>query len=105
MKNRFIIALLLLWHFAAAQTNSWKGTSSTSWETASNWSLNLVPTSTHDVVIGDVAFTGAFQLALTSSSVCKSLVIGVTKIATLTMISSRTLTGYDNITINSSRQL
>jgi len=34
-----------------AQTNTWDGSNGTNWNTAANWSLNLVPTSTHDVVI------------------------------------------------------
>ncbi|HEX6170751.1 MAG TPA: T9SS type A sorting domain-containing protein [Chitinophagaceae bacterium] len=34
-----------------AQTNTWDGSNGTNWNTAANWSLNLVPTSAHDVVI------------------------------------------------------
>lgn len=33
------------------QTNTWDGSSSNNWNTAANWSLNLVPTAAHDVVI------------------------------------------------------
>jgi hypothetical protein len=33
------------------QTNTWDGSNSNSWNTAANWSLNLVPTAAHDVVI------------------------------------------------------
>jgi fibronectin-binding autotransporter adhesin len=57
-----------------AQT-SWKGTTSTSWSTASNWT-NGVPTAAVDAIIGDASFTGNFQPGLTVQSSCKSLTIG-----------------------------
>ena len=38
----------------------WNGTTSTDWNTASNWSLGVVPTATHDVQIGNG--TGTFKL-------------------------------------------
>ncbi|QEN05122.1 hypothetical protein EW093_10500 [Thiospirochaeta perfilievii] len=34
-------------------TNRWYGTVSSDWETAGNWSLGLVPTNAHDVIIPD----------------------------------------------------
>lgn len=91
MKTTLSIVFVLLLQLATAQTNSWKGITSTAWGTASNWSLNLVPTSSHDVVIGDASFTGSFQPSLTSSSVCKTLFIGGTKASTLTMFDTKNL--------------
>lgn len=50
------LAFLLVFLFGAfsqlfGQTNTWDGSSSTSWNTAANWSLNLVPTAAHNVII------------------------------------------------------
>jgi hypothetical protein len=99
MKFTILPAFLMLLQSTLAQTNSWKGTTSTSWGTASNWSLNLVPTSAHDVVIGDASFTGSNQPTLTSTtSYCKSLTIGGTKASTLST-NSRSITVSGNITI------
>lgn len=38
-----------------SQTNTWTGATDTDWHKACNWSLNLVPTCSHDVVIPDLA--------------------------------------------------
>lgn len=55
-----------------SQSTSWKGTSSTSWGNAANWS-NGIPTSTTDVVIGDLSFTRL--PSVNTSSTCKNLTI------------------------------
>lgn len=48
-----ITLLLLLGSFSvqAQTTNTWTGTTDTDWNTTTNWSLTLVPTATHNVVI------------------------------------------------------
>jgi len=54
LKNKTVLSLLLVLLFSGAvnaQTNIWDGSSSNNWNTATNWSLNLVPTAAHDVVI------------------------------------------------------
>ena len=77
---------------------SWKGTSSTDWSKASNWT-NGVPTSSIDAIIGDANFTGANQPRLTSgASYCKSLTIGSgVKVSALAVAKALTVSG--NITI------
>lgn len=81
-----------------AQT-SWKGTSSTSWSNASNWT-NGIPSSSTAVTIGDASFTGTFQPKISKTAKCKSLTIGAgTKTSTLTV--NRSLTVSGTITIGS----
>src|SRR5687767_6960928 len=53
MKKSLLIGFigLLINASVIAQTNTWDGSNGTNWNTAANWSSNLVPTSAHDVVI------------------------------------------------------
>jgi len=91
-----VAVLMLITTSVLAQT-SWKGTSSTAWATAANWSAG-VPTASLDAVIGDTNFTGANQPNISSTAVCKSLTLGTgTKASTLTV--SQPLTVSGNITI------
>lgn len=53
---------------------SWKGTVSTAWNEAGNWTAG-VPTSTSTVVIGDGSFTGSFQPTVNMPASCKSLTL------------------------------
>ncbi|MES2431859.1 MAG: hypothetical protein V4556_13075 [Bacteroidota bacterium] len=96
--NSCLIVITLLCTFTKtnAQTTSWKGTTSTSWRTSSNWT-NGVPTSLTDVIIGDANFTGVNQPTLSFTSYAKSITIGGTKASTLTQSKSVTVSG--NITI------
>src|SRR4051812_37388548 len=93
----FLSLMLLCCTSLFAQT-SWKGTTSTDWSTASNWT-NGVPSSTVDAILGDANFTGARQPTFTVTSTCKSLTIGGAVATTLSV--NKTLTAYGNITINS----
>jgi hypothetical protein len=87
---------------ASAQTY-WKGTTSTSWSTASNWS-NGVPTASVAAILGDATyFTGSNQPTIGSSAVCASLTIGGTKATTLTI--SKNLSVGGAVTINSNGTL
>ncbi|MVT07637.1 T9SS type A sorting domain-containing protein [Chitinophaga tropicalis] len=88
---------LLLWTFAAQAQTSWKGTVSTAWSNADNWTAG-VPTSSIDAVIGDASFTGAFQPTVNHSAACKSLTISATGSPTLTISKSLTVNG--DVTIN-----
>lgn len=91
-----LVAALIAVVTANAQT-SWKGTGSTSWSAATNWTAG-VPTASVDAIIGDTNFTGASQPVLTVNSVCKSLTIGTGTIAsTLTVAKAMAVSG--NITI------
>ncbi len=100
MKTRLfaiITLLLLLTANVTLAATSWKGTSSTAWATAANWTAG-VPTATVDAIIGDTNFTGAFQPGITAAATCKSLTLGTgTKASTLTVNQTFTVSG--NITI------
>lgn len=51
-KKALPLSIVLLLPVASfCQTNTWDGSSNNNWNTAANWSLNLVPTAAHDVVI------------------------------------------------------
>ncbi|MDP2207557.1 MAG: T9SS type A sorting domain-containing protein [Bacteroidota bacterium] len=82
MKKLFTLTILLL-VFAGlilAQTNTWKSATTNpnrgKWNTATNWSLNVVPTSSHDVVIPTIPVNQVFFPTLNgSNAVCKTLTI------------------------------
>lgn len=74
------------------QTTSWRGTSSTAWATASNWT-NGVPTATVDAILGDANFTGTFQPSITATSTCKALTVGGSRATTLTVNGALTVSG------------
>ena len=91
-----LVVILFLANKSFSQT-SWTGTTSTAWSTAANWT-NGVPTSSVDAIIGDANFTGPNQPAISASSVCKSLTLGGTVAATISVDKGLTVSG--NITIN-----
>lgn len=93
-----LIVFLLLTTFVHSQTTSWKGTVSTAWRDASNWT-NGIPSATRDAIIGDANFTGSFQPAISRSATARSLTLGGVRSSTLTL--SRNLTISGGITINS----
>ncbi len=78
---------------AFATSTSWKGITSTSWATSTNWT-NGVPSSTVDAVIGDASFTGAYQPSISATSTVYNLTIGNGSIAsTLTTTKKLTVSG------------
>ncbi|MEP6512241.1 MAG: hypothetical protein ABJA79_00110, partial [Parafilimonas sp.] len=85
-----------------AQTTSWKGITSTSWATATNWTTG-VPNSTTDAIIGDANFTGANQPTISGTSSCKSLTVGSSSSATLTV--NKALTVWGDLSIGSTGTL
>ncbi len=93
----FIFFTLVYSAVGYSQSTSWKGTSSNAWKTAANWT-NGVPSSTVDAIIGDANFTGPNQPTVTATGSCKSLTIGVTLAATLTV--SKPLTIFGNLSVN-----
>ena len=84
--------------FPSFGQTSWKGTTSTGWSTATNWT-NGVPTAAVDAIMGDANFTGPFQPTFSANSVCNNLVIGGTVNTSLTV--NKNVTASGNITINS----
>ena len=97
-KPWLLIGILLLCNNAIFSQTSWKGTTSTSWATASNWS-NGVPTSTVDAIIGDASFTGGSQPTIGATAVCKSLTLGGSVASELSVNKNLTVSG--NLIINS----
>ena len=82
------------------QTNTWTGTTSTAWDTATNWSLNLVPITAHDVVIPNVTNKPTISVA---GAVCKTLSInnilgGSTNTLTITSPGTLVVTGAITMT-------
>lgn len=70
-----LLTLLLSLPLTAWCQTSWTGTVSTAWGTAGNWT-NGVPTATVNAVIGDAAFTGAFQPTISGSpAACGTLTL------------------------------
>jgi|GEM_PF-2268423 len=67
-----LLFMLLSVQSISAQTNTWDGSSSANWNTASNWSLNQVPTAAHDVVIPN-GITATINV--NTAAVCKSLTL------------------------------
>lgn len=101
MKNYtriLILVFLSVCSIASFSQTSWKGTISTSWALATNWT-NGVPTATTDAIIGDANFTGVNQPTISATAVCKSLTLGGAVTAALTINKTTTVSG--NITINS----
>ena len=81
-----------------AQTNTWDGSSSNSWNTGSNWSLNHVPTSSEDVVIPNVSTDPRYS---SSSSTVKSITVQNGGNLLFERSSAYTLTVTGNVTVNS----
>lgn len=99
VKTLTVLTWLLSLAAVTAQT-SWKGTTSTDWSVAANWTAG-VPGSSVDAIIGDASFTGSFQPALAANSACKSLTLGTgTKASTLTVGRALNVAGYINIGTN-----
>jgi len=92
------IVLLIATNNASAATINWKGTTSSDWAVASNWSSGTLPVSTDAVQIGIVAFTN--QPTVTASESCASILLGTTQNITLTVNSGITLTVSGAITQN-----
>lgn len=97
---------LLIPVISFSQTNTWDGSSSNNWNTAANWSLNLVPTAAHDVVINinaainvdanatinSLTISGSATVSLTSSGGGRTITIDNTG-STVALGSTLTLQG------------
>ena len=87
------LVLFLFNQNVIGQTTSWKGTTSTSWNVASNWTAG-VPVATVDAIIGDASFTGSFQPIVNANAACKSLTIGNSiKVSSLSVNKNITVSG------------
>ena len=70
---------------AYSTTYTWKGTTSTDWNTASNWSPSGVPTIADAVSIGAVTFTNQPTISSIETGYASSITFGAAKTATLTL--------------------
>src|SRR5690349_20199930 len=85
-----LVLFLIFGPFSAlfAQT-SWKGTLSTDWFNASNWTSG-VPSSTTDAIIGDRSITNYPSINVLPAS-CKSITIGGAYTGNLTVNANLTV--------------
>ncbi|MBI3579477.1 MAG: hypothetical protein HY089_08745, partial [Ignavibacteriales bacterium] len=87
----FVLAIAFQATAMAQLDNIWDGSTSTAWSTASNWSLNAVPTTAHNVRIP----RAANQPVLSAASVARTITFidSLTASATATLnVNTRTLT-------------
>lgn len=95
----FIIALALLLFIpliSVSQT-SWRGTASTAWNNASNWTAG-VPNANIDATIGDASFTGPYQPNIGTNATVRNLTINSTGTPILSVNKNLTISG--NFVIN-----
>ncbi|WP_349318552.1 hypothetical protein [Chitinophaga sp. MM2321] len=100
--RKSLLLLVLLLPAALHAQTSWRGLISSSWWDPLNWTAG-VPGASVDAIIGDASFIGLFQPSVTTTSSCKSLIIGGTRTSTLTVSKGLTISG--NVTINSGNTL
>ena len=78
---------------AIGQTNTWTGTTNANWGTPTNWSLGIVPLSTHTVIIPDNATGGNDNPTVDVAAVCATLTMSTgTSARTLTISGTNSLT-------------
>jgi fibronectin-binding autotransporter adhesin len=98
-KLYFCLAFMLLFSIRTfAQSTSWKGTTSTSWNNSANWT-NGIPSATLNAILGDANFTGPSQPTVSSTATAKSITVGGVVACTLTVNKGLTVSG--DILINS----
>lgn len=103
----FLVCFIILLYTspALAATRTWKGTTSSDWNTASNWSTGIVPTSSDAVQIGISTFTNQPVVGTTPAAVAASITFGTAKAVTLTVSSGDTLNVTGALTQNPSSSL
>ena len=78
--------------------NTWTGTTNTDWNTATNWSLNVVPTILDDVLIPNVTNKPVVNQAPITPAVCNNLTIASGSV--LTIAAGKALTVKGTLTNN-----
>jgi hypothetical protein len=73
--------------------NTWDGSTSSDWNTASNWSENRVPQACEDVNIADVANDPVIDESSSSPAVCNNLVIASGAVLTINATKALTISG------------
>ncbi|WP_020606577.1 beta strand repeat-containing protein [Spirosoma spitsbergense] len=102
MKNKYLLHLLLLSLLLTGQaalaqtTNTWTGTTSNGWNTATNWSLSRVPLTSDDVVI--VPETN--QPLLSTTAVANSVEVRSGASLSISSGGSLTINGSKSVSFN-----
>src|SRR5438046_2558555 len=102
LKINLLLATCLIFYIDSFSQTSWRGTSSTSWNTAANWT-NGVPTAAVDAIIGDASILTTRYPTISNTATCKSLTIGGAYTAKLT--ANKNLTVLGSITLNANGTL
>lgn len=89
----FYFACMLLFGKAVAQTNTWTGSTDNDWHKSCNWSLDLIPTAAHDVIIPN----STEYPSITDNAHCKTLSISSNAVNAVNLNS----TGGGNLCISS----
>ena len=89
-----VLFVCLFSNVLSAQTNTFIANTSGNWNSGANWSLNLVPTNIHDVVI-----PSGLTATINANAVCKSLAISGSIIVGSNN-TDRNLTVSGNVTVN-----
>ena len=107
-KKIVLIISLFVLNAMNAQTNTWDGSTNNNWNTAANWSLNLVPTNAHDVIINinaNISVNGSSHtvnsLTITGSSTVVFTSAGAGRVITIDNTGSSIGAG-SSLTLNGS---
>lgn len=99
-KIPIILFLFLTGMTGFGQTNTWDGSSNSNWNTAANWSLNVVPTNAHDVVIPNGVTN---TINVNTTAVCKTFTMtGGNRSNTVSISGSNSLTVSGAISVSPS---
>lgn len=90
MRFLLVFCLLAIFFNVNAQTTSWRGTTSSAWGLAANWTAG-VPSATVDAVLGDANFTGPNQPSITATANARTLTIGGVQPTNLTVNAALTV--------------
>ncbi|MBS1529600.1 MAG: T9SS type A sorting domain-containing protein [Bacteroidetes bacterium] len=95
-----IVITAFQFNMASATAYTWKGATSSDWNTASNWSPSGVPTTADFVSIGSTTFTNQPTISSFETAYASFITFGTVKTSTLTLNGSLTVPG--NIALSGS---
>ncbi len=94
MKKGILLIIFSCFYFLSfAQTNTWNGSTDNDWHKECNWSLDAIPTASHNVVIPTVTT----YPTITSNAHCRTISITTTAANAVTLNS----TGGGNLCVSS----
>ncbi|PWA04320.1 T9SS sorting signal type C domain-containing protein [Flavobacterium psychrotolerans] len=101
-----LLYILFLAPTLLAQSNSFNGATDSNWGTATNWSLGIIPTATHDVTVTggknvfiDIAFATCNSLTVTDGNLSISGNLNVVGTTAITIAEGSTLTLENNASL------